>query len=133
MIRPLWYQYRNVLLQTWIWLSRERRRSWLRHRYKIRKVAGSISEEVIEIFIDLFLPTAMALGSNRPLREMSPRGISPGGKGDRCLGLTTLQPSCADCLEILQALTSSSTKGLSRPVMLWMSLLWLLKILLGIS
>jgi hypothetical protein len=24
----------------------------------------------------------------------------PGGKGGRCLGLTTLPPSCADCLKI---------------------------------
>jgi hypothetical protein len=24
----------------------------------------------------------------------------PGGKGGRCVGLTTLLPSCADCLEI---------------------------------
>jgi len=24
----------------------------------------------------------------------------PGGEGDRCVGLTTLPPSCADCLEI---------------------------------
>jgi len=24
----------------------------------------------------------------------------PGGKGGRCVGLTTLPPSCADCLEI---------------------------------
>jgi len=24
----------------------------------------------------------------------------PGGKGGRCLGLTTLLPSCADCPEI---------------------------------
>jgi len=23
----------------------------------------------------------------------------PGGKGGRCVGLTTLPPSCADCLE----------------------------------
>ena len=27
-------------------------------------------------------------------------GIFPGGKGGRCIGLTTLPPSCADCLEI---------------------------------
>jgi len=27
-------------------------------------------------------------------------GIFPGGKGGRCVGLTTLPPSCADCLEI---------------------------------
>jgi len=24
----------------------------------------------------------------------------PGGKGGQCVGLTTLPPSCADCLEI---------------------------------
>jgi hypothetical protein len=30
----------------------------------------------------------------------------PGGKGSRCVGLTTLSPSCADC-----------PLGLSRPVM----------------
>jgi hypothetical protein len=29
---------------------------------------------------------------------MSTRNISWGGKGGRCVGLTTLPPSCADCL-----------------------------------
>jgi hypothetical protein len=42
----------------------------------------------------------MALGSTQPLTEMSTRNLSWGGKGGRCVGLTTLQPSCADCLEI---------------------------------
>jgi hypothetical protein len=28
--------------------------------------------------------------------------ISPGGKDGRCVGLTTLPPSCAECLEILE-------------------------------
>jgi len=37
----------------------------------------------------------MALGSTQ-----SPTEIFLGGKGDRFVGLTTLQPSCADCLEI---------------------------------
>jgi hypothetical protein len=41
----------------------------------------------------------MVLGSTQPLPEMSTR-IFPGGKDGRCVGLTTLQPSCADCLEI---------------------------------
>jgi hypothetical protein len=27
-------------------------------------------------------------------------GIFPGGKGSRCVGLTTLPPSCADCLKV---------------------------------
>jgi hypothetical protein len=35
----------------------------------------------------------------------------PGGKGGRCVGLTTLPPSCAECLEIWKP------QGLSRLVM----------------
>jgi hypothetical protein len=42
----------------------------------------------------------MALGLTQPLTEMSTRNISWGGKGGRCVGLTTLPPSCVDCLEI---------------------------------
>ena len=41
----------------------------------------------------------MALGSTQPLTEMSTRNVSLGGIGGRCVGLTTLPPSCADCLE----------------------------------
>jgi hypothetical protein len=41
----------------------------------------------------------MALGSTQPLTEMSTRIIS-WDKGGRCVGLTTLPPSCADCLKI---------------------------------
>ena len=37
----------------------------------------------------------MALGSTQPLTEMSTRSISWGGKGGRCVRLTTLPPSCA--------------------------------------
>jgi hypothetical protein len=36
----------------------------------------------------------MALGSTQPLTEMSTRTF-PGGKGGRCVKLTTLPPSCA--------------------------------------
>jgi hypothetical protein len=36
----------------------------------------------------------MALGSTQPLTEMS-TGVIPGGKGGRCVRLTTLPPSCA--------------------------------------
>jgi len=58
----------------------------------------------------------MALGSSEPLKEMSNRNIFfvGGGKGGRCVGLTTLPPTFADCLEILGASTSWSPKGLSR-------------------
>jgi hypothetical protein len=37
--------------------------------------------------------------------------LSYGVKAASCLGLTTLPPSCADCLEILEASTSWSPKG----------------------
>jgi len=36
----------------------------------------------------------MALGLTQPLTEMITRNISWGGKGGRCIGLTTLPPSC---------------------------------------
>jgi len=39
----------------------------------------------------------MALASTHPQKWVP--GIFPGGKGGRCVGLTTLPPSCADCLE----------------------------------
>jgi hypothetical protein len=60
----------------------------------------------------------MTLGSTQPLTEMS--------SGGRCVGLTTLPPSHADCLEILGASTLCSRKGLSRPVMgyLYHYLMW---------
>jgi hypothetical protein len=37
-----------------------------------------------------------------------------GGKGGRCVELTTLPPSCADCLDILGASNSCNPQGLSR-------------------
>jgi hypothetical protein len=41
----------------------------------------------------------MALGSTQPVTEMSDRNIS-WGKGGWCVRLTTLPPSCSNCLEI---------------------------------
>jgi hypothetical protein len=55
----------------------------------------------------------MALGSTHSLTQMSTRNISwGGGKGDRCVGLTALPPSCADCHEIWEPEPS----GTLRPV-----------------
>ena len=42
----------------------------------------------------------MALGLTNPVIEMSTRNISLRGKCGRCVGLTTLPPSCSECLEI---------------------------------
>jgi len=66
-------------------------------------------------FIDNPCGRTMALGSTKPLTEMSTRNIS-WELGGRCIGLTTLPPSCVDCLEILGASISWNPQDLSRPV-----------------
>ena len=55
----------------------------------------------------------MDMGSTLPLKGRS----TIGGKEGRCVGLTSLPHSCADCLEILGASTSCGPKGLARPAM----------------
>ena len=57
----------------------------------------------------------MCPGSNGDRNEY--QGSSLEGKGGRCAVLTTLPPSCADCLDILGNSTSWSPEGLDRPVM----------------
>jgi hypothetical protein len=88
-----------ILLHVSMWGTRWR--SWLRHCATSRKTAGSIPDGVIGIF-HWYNPSGrtMALELTNPLPEMSTRNISWWGKGGRCIELTTLLPSCADCLEI---------------------------------
>jgi hypothetical protein len=84
-------------------LGGTRWRSWLRHCATSRKVTGSILYGVTGIFhLHSSFGRYMALGLAQPLTEMSTRNIywGGGGKDGRCVGLTTLLPSCANCLEI---------------------------------
>jgi hypothetical protein len=60
---------------------------------------GFDSRWSLQIFIDNPSGRTMALGLTQLLTEMSTRNTS-WGKGGRCVGLTTLLLSCADCLEI---------------------------------
>jgi hypothetical protein len=55
----------------------------------------------------------MALGSTQTLNRNEYQEYFLGGKVGRCVGLTTLPPSCADCLEIVGASTSWNTNILS--------------------
>jgi hypothetical protein len=64
----------------------------------------------LEFFIDIILLA-------QPLTEMSTRNISWGDKGGRCVRLTTLPPSYADCLEIWEPQPSLNPQGLSMSVM----------------
>jgi len=57
----------------------------------------------------------MTLSWNQPLMKMSTRYI-PGGKGGRCVRLTTSPPSCAEYLENLGAKTSWSRLVYTGPV-----------------
>ena len=45
----------------------------------------------------------MALGFTQPLNRNEYQDYFLGGKGGRCVGLTTLPPSCADCHEIWES------------------------------
>jgi hypothetical protein len=54
----------------------------------------------------------MVLGLNQPLTGMCTRNISWGEDG-RCVGLTTLPHSCADCLKIWE-IQSPGTLGVSQ-------------------
>jgi len=52
-------------------------------------------------FIDIILPAALwHLGVDSASNRNEYQEYFLGGKGGRCVRLTTLPPSCADCLEI---------------------------------
>jgi hypothetical protein len=66
-----------------------------------RKVAGSIPDGVTGIFNwHNHSGRTVALRSTQPLNRNEYQEYFLGGKVGRCVGLTALPPSCADCLEI---------------------------------
>jgi hypothetical protein len=79
-------------------------RRWLRHYATRRKVAGSILDVIGFFNWPNSSSRTMALGSTRPLTEMSTRNLS-GVKGGR-------RHLWADCLENVGASTSQNPMGL---------------------
>jgi len=65
----------------------------------------------LEFSIDIILPAAMWSWVDSASNRNEYQEYFLGGKGGRCVGLTTFPPPCADCLEIWEP------QGLSRPVM----------------
>jgi hypothetical protein len=88
----------------------------LRHCATTRTVPGSIPGGVTGFFSDIFLSDrTMVLESTQPLVKMSTRTFL-GGKGGRCVRLTTSPPSCAECHENLGDKTSWNPLGHTGPV-----------------
>jgi hypothetical protein len=67
---------------------------WLRYCATNRKVAGSIPDGVMEFFIDIILLIALWPWGRLSLWQKWVPGEFPGVKCSRCVGLTTLPPSC---------------------------------------
>ena len=68
----------------------------------------------LEYFIDVILPgCTVTVGSTQPLTKWVP-GIFPKGKGGRCVRLTPLPPSCAECLEIWKPQTPGTLLDCNR-------------------
>jgi len=57
----------------------------------------------LEVFINIILPAALWLWGDSASNRNEYQEYVLGGKGGRCVGLTTLPPSCADCLEIWES------------------------------
>jgi hypothetical protein len=93
-----WIQvYRQCLCMSWrqaAWRSR------LRHCATRRKVAGSIPDYVIWIFHWLNPSGRNGPGVDSASNRNEYQEYFLGGKRGRCVGLTTLPTSSADCLEI---------------------------------
>ena len=90
-----------ISFSTWDYKRGTRWRSWLRHCATSRKVAGSIPDGVTGTY-HWHNPSGrtMALRLYSASNRNEYQKYFLGCKGGRYVGLTTLPPSCSDCLEI---------------------------------
>jgi hypothetical protein len=95
------YSYLPQLTEPKYFTNITRWRRWLRHCATSRKVASSIPNGVTGIFY-WHNPSGrtIALVVDSASNRNQYQEYLLVGKGGRCVGLTTLPPSCADCLQI---------------------------------
>ena len=83
----------------------------LGHSATNRKVASSIPDGAIRIFHWFNFRPHHEPGIDSTTDRKEYDEYFQEGKGDRCVGLTTLPPSCSDCLEIWEPRTSGALRA----------------------
>ena len=81
-------------------------------RYKSEGRGFDFPMVSLEFFINIILPAALwPMGVDSASNRNEYQEYFLGGKGGRCLRLTTLPPSCAVCLEIWEPQPSGNLKA----------------------
>jgi len=70
----------------------------------------------LKFSVDIILLAALRHWGRLSLNRNEYQEYFLGGKVGRCVGLTTLPPTCADCHEIWEPEPPGTPQGLSRPV-----------------
>ena len=86
-------------------------RSWLRHCATTGRSRVRFPMFSLKFFINIILPACYGPGVDSASNRNEYQEYLLGGKGGRCVGLTTLPPSCADSLEVWEPQSSGTLRA----------------------